>query len=56
MVTEESIIENELQVQTPTNYHHLIKIQNTKSKSRAEKKKKKKIPQYTTYGSNNRKL
>ena len=38
MVTEERSIENESQVQTPTNYHQRIKIQNTKSKSRAEKK------------------
>ena len=37
MVTEERSIENESQVQTPTNYHQRIEIQNTKSKSRAEK-------------------
>ena len=36
-VTEESSIENESQVQTSTNYHQRIKIQNTKSKSRVEK-------------------
>ena len=40
MVTEESsVTENESQVQTPTNYHQRIKIQNTKSKSRVEKRK-----------------
>ena len=37
MVTEERNIENESQVETPTNYHEGIEIQNTKSKSRAEK-------------------
>ena len=37
MVTEERSIANEWQVQTPTNYHQHIKIQNTKPKSRAEK-------------------
>ena len=37
MVNEQGSIENESQVQTPTNYHQLIEIQNTKSKSRAEK-------------------
>ena len=37
MVTEKRSIENESQVQTPTNYHQRIEIQNTKSKSRAEK-------------------
>ena len=37
MVTEERSIENESQVQTPTNYHQRIGIQSTKSKSRAEK-------------------
>ena len=37
MVTEERSIENESQVQTPTNYYQRIEIQNTKSKSRAEK-------------------
>ena len=39
MVTEERSIENESQVQTPTNYHQPIEIRNTKSKSRAEKTK-----------------
>ena len=39
MVTEENSIENESQVQTPTNYHQRIEIQSTKSKSRAEKGK-----------------
>ena len=39
VVTDESSIENESQVQTPTNYHQRIEIQNTKSKSRAEKGK-----------------
>ena len=37
MVAEERSIENESQVQTPTNYHQRIGIQSTKSKSRAEK-------------------
>ena len=37
MVTEERSVENESQVQTPTNYHQRIKIQNTKSKPRAGK-------------------
>ena len=37
MVTEERSIENESQVQTPTNYHQRIEIPNTKAKSRAEK-------------------
>ena len=31
-ITEESSSENESQVQTPTNYHQNIEIQNTKSK------------------------
>ena len=48
MVTEKRSIENESQVQTPTNYHQRIKIQNTKSKSRAEKNQ---IQQYGNYGS-----
>ena len=39
MITEERSIENESQVQTPTNYHQPIEIRNTKSKSRAEKTK-----------------
>ena len=39
MVFKESSIENESQVQRPTNYHQLGEIQNTKSKSRAEKNK-----------------
>ena len=39
MFTEESSIEKESQVQTPTNYHQRIENQNTKSKSRAEKSK-----------------
>ena len=37
MATEEGSIENESQVQAPTNYHQCIEIQNTKFKSRAEK-------------------
>ena len=37
MVTEERSTQNNSQVQTPTNYHQRIKIQNTRSKSRAEK-------------------
>ena len=37
LVTEEISIENESQVQTPTNYHQCIEIQKSKSKSRAEK-------------------
>ena len=40
---EKNSIENESQVQTPTNYHQRIKIQNTKSKSRAEKVKSRSI-------------
>ena len=48
MLNEERSIENESQVQTPTNYHQRIKIQNTKSKSRAEKNQ---IQQYGNYGS-----
>ena len=43
MVSEKNSIENESQVQTPTNYHQRIKIQNTKSKSRAEKVKSRSI-------------
>ena len=39
MVTEERSIENESQVQMPTNYHQRIEIRNTKPKSRAEKTK-----------------
>ena len=39
MITEERSIENESQVQTPTNYHQPIEIRNTISKSRAEKTK-----------------
>ena len=39
MVTEESSIKHESQVQTPANYPQRIKIQNTKSKARAEKRK-----------------
>ena len=45
MVTEERSIENESQVQTPTNYHQRIEIRNATSKSRAEKTKS------TNYGS-----
>ena len=45
MVIEERSIENESQVQTPTNYHQRIEIRNATSKSRAEKTKS------TNYGS-----
>ena len=48
MVTEERSIENEWQVQKPTNYDQHIKIQNTKPKPRAEKNQ---IQQYTNHGS-----
>ena len=50
MVTEESSIENESQVQTENNHHHGIKIQNKIN----IKSWKKQIPNYAVYGINNK--
>ena len=52
MVTEESSIENESQVQMANNYHQGIKIQNKIN----IKSWKKQIPNCAVYGINNRKL
>ena len=52
MVTEESSIENESQVQTANNYHQGIKLQN-KSNIKSWKKQ---IPNCAVCGVNNRKL